>query len=287
MEQIIVKQLPNPEPEKKGAGMKYIESNEYLTPKTGRDGKLITGFDETSIDVLSIEDGKERDELIKSIKKEKTELEKLLGVDLGYNSQYWKDFYFVLNDEITLDPDNPRDRVIERFLVANHYVAPSEEAIFNSDEYANCVFYLHRETEVITKKAVKQLKKDKATSKLYMLKEENVNTLKIVATFLLGFDTTDLSPEVVYGKLSDFVNDPNDGDKNVEAFLVAISKKPEELQTKIILDVAVRKKIITTRGNVYRRGETVFGNSYDEALQYLSEIEHSTDLSSIKKEVSK
>ena len=69
-------------------------------------------------------------------------------------------------------------------------------------------------------------------------------------------------------------------------FLDVVDKSADELQLKLLLDKAIKKRIVTVRGTVIRRGDQVFGNSYEDALEYLSSPEHSTEVISLRQEVS-
>jgi hypothetical protein len=151
---ITVKLLDNPDNPK--LKMKYIGAVEYATPKLGKDGKIKTGFDENALDILAISDDKERKEIQNKIVKDRKELEKLLGVDLGPSSSFWDKFFVPLTDEeFILDTTNPMDRVTERFLIANCYVAPEKEDIYEKEEFQSCIFYMYRDADE-TSKAVKK-----------------------------------------------------------------------------------------------------------------------------------
>lgn len=289
MEKIVIKLLDNPDiPQLK---MKYVNSNEYATPKSGADGKIITGLDDAALYIISMEDVTEKKKIQAQIRKEREELEKLLGVELHPQSSFWDEFYIVLSDEeITLDPANPLDRLKEKYLVANRYVAPNREAIDNNEDFLGCIFYMHRETEENSKKVSKQRLKDKARAKLFLLYEENSAKLKIVASYIFGYNLqADINVEQAYIKLTEFIDEKEERlqKKNIETFIAAADKTPEEMMTKLILDKAIKKHIIIGRKNIYRRGEIILGNSYDEALAYLSSVENSGELVSLKKEVEK
>jgi hypothetical protein len=282
---IVIKQIPNPD--NPDVGIKYVGAKEYATPKVGRDGKVVTGVDEHSLEITMLGE-KEAKTKSAEIKKLRENLEKVLNVDLKPDSSFWNEFMIVLEDEITLDPLNPRDKLHELFLVANRYVAPSLEEIKNSENYANSMFYLYRQEEEITKKAKRQRDKDKATARLFNLNEDDPNKLKMIASYLFGFDAkSDISLEEAYIKLKDFL-DASDEDaqkKNIEAFLEACQKSPETILTKQIFDKAIKKRLITSRGNVFRRGDEVYGNNYEDALDFLGLPEHSGELASLKKAV--
>jgi len=284
---IVIKQIANPD--NPTVGIKYVGAKEYATVKKGRDGKNVTGVDEHALEIVSLPEPEAKKKTAE-IKKIRENLEKILGQDLSPDSAFWNDFAIVLEDEITLDPLNPRDQLIERVLIANRYVAPCEEDIENDDRFQNCMFYMHRDEEVLTKKAVRQISEDAATARLYSLNEDNPAKLKIVAAYIFGFDASiDISAEESYVKLREFISIEDDVErkKNVKSFMDAAAKSPEEMITKQILDKAIKKKIITSRGNVYRRGDDIYGNSYEEALEFLSLPEHSGELAYLRKVVDK
>jgi hypothetical protein len=270
--------------------MKYVGAREYISPGRGDDGKTITGLDELSVDVMRIEDPVEKKKVQAAIKKEREDLEKLLGRDLGVNSEYWNDFFVVLDEELELDPENPMHRLLKTYLIANKKVAPSEDAIYTDESFNNCVFYFYHEDEELDKKAAKDLDKDRAVSKLVIIAEENPRKLLTVYSYLFGYTAdNDVKANAAYLKIKELldVTDKKQLAKNVKNVLEALNKAPEEMTTKLVLDKAVKKKIITSKGNIYRRGEIILGNNYDEALAYLLSFENSAEMGSLKKEVDK
>ncbi len=287
METVKVKLLNNPD--NPNLKMKYVGAVEYATPRLGKDAKTITGLDENAYSIITIEDSVVKKQKQSEIKKEREELEKLLGRDLSPNSEFWDEFHVILSDdELTFDPLNPMDRLKERFLVANRYVAPSIDAIENDEDFQNCVYYLHRDKEETTKKAKKKMDSDKVKFKLFGLKESNPNKLKQVYSYVFGYDATnDIEIEEAYLKLSESLDEKDEKalDRNIKLFLEAESKTSEQLQTKLILDKAVKKRLVTSKGNVYRRGDIILGNSYAEAVEFLSSIENQAELSSLMKEI--
>lgn len=288
MEKVSIKILPHPEHPQLSA--KYVGANEYITPGLGEDGKVLTGLDELAVDVIRIEDPKERKRKQEEIKKEREELERLLGVDLSPTSEFWNDFSVTLNDEVVLEPSNPKHRLLERFLIANRKVAPSFEATIDDEKFLNCVFYIHREQEEATKQAEKMRDLDKVTAKLYVISEENPQKLITLFSYLFGYTADkDLSPSQAYIKIKELVevSDAKEKKANIKRILDALELKPEQVSTKLLLDRAIKRKIVTAKGGVYRRGDQPLGNSYDEALEYLLSAENSAELLSLKKEVDK
>lgn len=287
MEKIIVKQIENSE--NALLTFKHPGAKEFLPVRVGLDGKVITGFDENALYIVQMEDTTAKAELQKRIKTERTSLEKLLNVSLDVNSPFWDEFNMVLDDELQLDPTNPMDRLRERWLVANHYVAPNEESTKDDEDYQHCVYYLFRNDEEVGKQVNVQMVKDKAISKLVTLKEENPNKLILVVSNLLGYSSElNITAEQAYVKAKEFLalDDKPRKNTNTNLFLSTVEKSPEELGTKLILDKAIKGKVISTRGNVFRRGEVEYGRTYEEALEYLLAIENSGELRSLKKEIS-
>lgn len=288
MDKVIIKARSDSEhPELKA---KYVGAKEYVPVKAGPDGKLITGFDENALDVLQIEDSEERKKKQTEIKKNRTELEKLLNVDLDSTSQFWEDFYVIVEDGIVLEQTNPRHRVNEIFLIANKVVAPNEEAIENDENFQSCLFFIHREALETSKAAKKALDIDKITSQVYNIAETAPTRLLNIYSYLFGYDAKGtVTADTAYLKIKELLTVANKDDlkKNLKRVKDAVDMKPDQLNTKITLDKAIKKRIVSTKGNIYRRGDIILGNDFDEALEYLSASENSAELISLKKEVDK
>ena len=288
MEKVIIKALPNPANPQ--LALKYVGAKDYIQPGVGTDGKLITGLDENALHIIRIEDKREREKVQAAIKKEREELERLIGRDLNINSDFWDEFFVVIEDGLILDPTVPLHRLIEKFLIANHKVAPNEEATEEDEDFGNCLFFFYREYEEVGKTAKKSQKKDKAVAKLFTINESNPDRLIKIYSYLFGYDAkNEVAPDQAYVKIKEMldVTEKNALTQNIEKVLAALELKPEELNTKLTLDKAIKKRIVTSKGNIYRRGDIILGNNYDEALEYLMSPENSAELVSLKKEVDK
>lgn len=288
MEKVIIKAVPNPENPQ--LALKYVGAKDYIQLGVGPDGKLITGLDENALIVIRIEDEKERKKVQATIKKKREDLERLLGRELDVNSAFWDDFYIVVEDGVILDPTNPMHQLFETVLIANHKVAPDQEAIDENEDFANCLFFFYRETEEVSKTAKNSQKKDKAVAKLFNISENNPERLIKIYSYLFGYDAkNEVSPSQAYVKIKELldVTEKNALTQNIEKVIAALDLKPEELNTKLTLDKAIKKRIVTSKGNIYRRGDIILGNNYDEALEYLMSPENSAELVSLKKEVDK
>lgn len=282
---VKIKQISNPDnPE---LGIKYVGAKEYATPKVGRDGKVITGLDEFALDLTQLPNDEFKAQS-KKIKALRENLEKVLGIDLSTTSPYWNDFYIVLEDEITLDPLNSMDKLKEVFLVANRYVAPSLDHITEDENFQNCLFYIYKEEVEVSKKAKQSLDKDKAISKLVHLHDENPHKLKIIASHIFKFDaSSDISSEDAYVRLRQYLDDEKEGKKHIETFLRTYEKPQEEMMTMRIFETAVRKKFITKKAGIYRRGEVEYGASVEDATQFLMLPENSGEVGFLQKLVTK
>lgn len=286
MSKIVIKQRSHPDNEKLPA--KYVGAKEYATPKTGRDGKIITGIDENAYEIIILAE-KEKAAKQKEIGTLRADLERLLNVDLSTDSSFWDKFFITLDEDRILDPLNALDRLHERFLLANKYVAPSREDMEENPDYLGCLFYIFREEEDTVKRATIEKKKDKAIAALSMLEEKNPLKLKIIAGDIFGINVEDISVETVYIKLKEFIEngDAKTQKENIQQFMDSVNKTPEQMQIKKVLDKAVKKKIVTTRGDIFRRDDVVYGTGKEEALAFLNSPENSGELADLQKVVNR
>jgi hypothetical protein len=288
MGKVVIKQRSHPDNENLPA--KYIGAIEYATPKVGKDGKVITGVDENAYAILNSDlPEKEKKKKQESIIKIRENLEHLLSIDLSVDSGFWQKFFIILDEDRPLDPKNALDQLHEIFLLANRYVAPSFEEMEENPDYMNCLFYIYREEEETIKKASTEFKKDKAISALVNLQESDPMKLKIVAGDIFGINAEDLTVEQAYVKLKEFLEagDVKAQKENTTRFMDSASKTSEEMQIKKVLDKAIKKKIVTSKGNVYRNGEEIYGNNYEEALDFLNSPENSGELADLQKSVNR
>jgi hypothetical protein len=282
MSKIVIKQRSHPDNEKLPA--KYVGAKEYATPKTGKDGKIITGIDENAYEIIILPE-EEKKKKQKEIVKLRENLERLLNVTLDTGSDFWSKFFITLDEDRELDPQNPLDQLHEKFLLANRYVAPSFEEMEENPEYLGCLFYIYREIEETVKKATTEKKKDAAIAALFNMEENKPLKLKIVAGDIFGIDAEEISVESAYVKLKEFLeaSDPKTQKENIAQFMDSANKTPEEMQIKKVLDRAIKRKIVTSKGNVYRREEEIYGNNYEEALDFLNSPENSGELADLRK----
>ena len=156
-------------------------------------------------------------------------------------------------------------------------------------EYLGCLFYIYREQEETVKKATSEKKKDRAIAALYNVEEKDPNKLKIIASDIFGNDTSEMSVEQAYIRLKEFleVSEPKAQKENIARFMDSVNKTPEEMQIKRVLDKAIKRRVVTTKGNIFKRGEEIYGNNYEEALDFLKSPENSGELASLQKELNR
>lgn len=286
MSKLVIKQRSHPDNDKLPA--KYVGAKEYATPKTGKDGKIITGVDENAYEIITLPE-EEKKKKQKEISAFRANLERLLNVELSTDSSFWDKFFITLEEDRVLDPLNPLDQLHEKFLLANRYVAPSFEEMEENPDYLGCLFYIYREKEETVKKASAEKKKDAAIAALFNLEAKEPLKLKIVAADIFGVNSEEISTEEAYVKLKEFleVKEIKAQKDNIAQFMDSVSKTPEEMQIKKVLDRAIKKKVVTSKGNVYRRDDEIYGNSYEEALDFLNSPENSGEVADLQKAVNR
>jgi len=247
-----------------------------------RNGRWWTGLDEDDPD-LRKGDPKEYELRKQTIKEEREALEKLTGLDLRATSTYWETYRVIFKGNLTLDLENPADKIRYHVLVRNNFAAPNPDAM-SDPEYVNVKYAFSRTGEEESNKAKIKKEKNRAIAELTKI-EENKNRLLILGKFIFGNQISeDITTDSLYNLLSDFI----EGDKkgaDIRKFIAATERTTEELQVKITVDEAERYKVIRLREGNYQRGNITLGRSIPEVVKYLSNIENSHELSSIMEEV--
>lgn len=258
---------------------------EIVQPAKGRDERWITGIDEGSIDVNSITNSKVREERKEELLTLRKDLERATNLDLtATNHAFWQTYKIVLRDTVTLDLANPYHKIQYYVLIANGYAAPELGAI-NSPEFYNTKYYISRKEEEATGRMVTKKTKDEARAALFNLGKD-YNKLVLIGKFLLGSQKIKdgMKDSLIYEELSDFIDDPKDT-SNPSRFIEATKKPAEELQYKLVVEEAVRKRVIVIRGKYWQRGNATYGKDLKEVIEYLSSVENANEFASLKEEV--
>lgn len=287
-EKVVIKQIPDELSTLTGLN-KY---NRSKMPKTGdffhvafENGRAITGIDEDGFDVRRIIDEEEREKEHKRKLKLRETLERLTGKDLSATSPFWETFGVAISSDsdLILNRANPLDVVRYHMLVANGYVAPDKEAA-SLPEYRNAKYYCFVEKVANDEEVSTQMYRDKARSELLKL-SENLDKMVLIGQYLEGDKYKQgMQPKTLYKMLSDFINDVKEPD-NIKRFMKAVSTKVDELQFKIVVDRAIKKKIIRYRDGYYQRGNVTFGKTPSDVYENLKKPEFANELFSLQKEL--
>jgi hypothetical protein len=280
---VSLKQTPDQSAESVGLS-KY---NKSVLPNTFQmyqpyfhNGRWFTGLDEDSVELRKRPDYAEKKEEVKELRES---LEKVTGLDLKATSSYWDNYRISFSGGLTLDLDNPEDRIRYHVLTANNFAAPNADLV-NQPEYNNAKFYLSRTEEEESNKAKVKRSKNQAIAELTKI-EENKNRLLILAKFIFGNAISDdATMDSLYNLLSDYINDDKKG-ADIRKFNDAVQMTTEQLQIKITIDEAIRFNVIRQRDGVYQRGNITLGKDTAEVLRFLSKVENSGEFASIMEEV--
>ena len=284
----IIKQIPDDYAEATGLA-KYNRSRmpkciDRLSPAINSDGRFITGIDEESLEINLIQDSDEKTSRKKKIKALRESLEKQTGKDLTGVSKFWETYMVELkaDNDLILNIANPTDVIKYNMLISNGYVAPSKDETGNP-RYRDAKYYCFSTTVDNKEKVSARKIKDSARAELLKIADKK-ESLLLMGQFLEGpkynkvLDVDDL-----YSMLSDFIELNKDG--AVERFLKACKKDKQELQYKIIIDKAIRSKVIKYKDKYYQRGQVTLGRSVDEVYTNLSTPEFAAEFLSIKEEI--
>lgn len=213
------------------------------------------------------------------------------AMDLSDTSPYWEKFAVVIKSDENkiLDSDKVLDYISYKLLVANKYVAPSKEDL-DSYDFANASYYFYNEPEEDARRITGMKKKDSAKSVLLKMADDKEKML-LYGQYLEGIKYTErLKEATLYRMLSEYIDESED---NIKSFLDATSKSPHELQAKIIVDKALKKKLIRKsqvgkNKYVYQYGQVTLGSTIEDVYNNLiNNTEFAPELEALKKEVDK
>ena len=264
-EQVIIKQIPDDFATTTGLD-KYQRSRmpgcfDRLYAGKGDDGRYATGIDENSLPILMISDKTERDRIQEDTKNLREKLEKLVGKDLSALSDFWKTFFVELSSDsdLILNRTNAYDVIKYHLLIANEYVAPSKEEA-GDPRFRNCKYFAFSKENENKERVSMQKLRDKARSELLKISEDK-DRMVLLGQFLEGMKyNSKAESDNLYAMLSDFIENRKEPD-NIAKFMKAIKKPVDELVYKVIIDKAIRNKIIVWRDKYYQRGQVTLGKN--------------------------
>ncbi len=210
---------------------------------------------------------------------------KKINQDLTNTSSFWERFIVSLSadQDTVLNSDNPYDVLKYHALVANGYVAPSK-AEASHPQYLSAKYYCHVDEVEEEKNNSNRKLTDKARASLYSI-EQNKELLFLIGTYLEGARyKKNMKPDTLYGMLADYIEDKKNLD-NPETFLKAISLPVEDLQYKVTVETAIRKKIVKFKEGQYYRGGVNLGRTVLDVLENLKTPEFANEFIQIHTEV--
>jgi hypothetical protein len=285
-EKVVIKQIPD----ELAALTGLHKYNRSKMPSTGdffhvafEAGRAITGIDEESyrINILPEE---EREIAKAETLKLRQNLEKLTGKDLSATSSFWEVFGVAISSDsdLVLNRANPLDVVRYHMLTANGYVAPDRESA-SLPEYRNSKYYCFVEKVVNDEEVSTQKIRDKARGELLKL-SDNIDKMVLIGQYLEGDKYKQgMQPNTIYKMLSDYINSAQEPD-NLKKFLKAMTTKIDELQFKIIVDRAIKKKSIVYKNKYYQRGQVTLGKTILDVYENLRKPEFSQELLTLQQE---
>lgn len=288
-EKVIVKQIPDDLATLTGLH-KY---NRSKMPQTGdflqaavENGRAVTGIDEESDEINKIFNKEKREEAKAEALTLRQNLERLLGgKDLSATSSFWETFGVRLSSDsdLILNKSVALDVIRYNMLIANGYAAPDKDST-GDPQYRNAKYYCYVEQRANDEEISTQRIRDKARSELLKLSESD-DRMVLIGQYLEGDKyKTGMRPNTLYKMLSDFINDVREPD-NLKRFTKAVNTSIEDLQFKIIVDRAIKKKAIKFKDGYYQRGQVTLGKNALSVYENLKKPEFANEFLSLKEEL--
>lgn len=287
---VVIKQIPDSSNQSAYGLEKYNRSKfpgctEAFQVALLPDGRYLTGLDPNGYELSFIKDPAEREKKVQERISISDNLKKLLpNVDLSPMSEFWSEFKIVMStdSDLTLTKYSPIDIVKYYALVSNGIVAPSKDEIGNP-YYRDAKYYCSvEEVEELERFSVQKLK-DQATYELVKI-GQNKDLMLLIGKYLEGTRYKDnMLPTTLYTNLSNFIHSKDA--ENVTKFLKAIALPLEDLQFKVTIDTALRKKIIKFTNGQYTRGAANLGKTVPSVIANLKLPEFAAEFAQIYEEI--
>lgn len=286
-EKVVIKQIPTQSSALFGLN-KYNRSKmpgvlDSFPATLGPDGRYITGIDENAYEIQLIQDKEERAKISTERKELREFLEKFTGKDLTASSSFWDTFRVQIasNQEPTLNRVNPMDVISYHILISNGYAAPDKVSAAEP-EYLNCRYYCHVEERAESEDVSTFKKRDIARAELVKL-SENQDHLLLVLDYLSCRVKKGMKEDTLYRIASEYINDKDS--ENIKRFSKAAKLDAEELQYKIVIDKAIKRKIIKRNGEYFQRGQVTLGRTPTEVYANLKKPDNAGEFFSIQEEL--
>lgn len=287
-EKVIIKQIPDEYATYTGLhkyGRSKMPQTVEVLQAAEYGGRAITGIDEESFAINSIKDSKLKEAKKAEIKELRESLEKLLSKDLSATSDFWNTFSVSLSSDspLVLNRDNPIHVLMYHMLIANGYAAPDKDTAARP-EYRLAKYYCFISSREQDEEATTRLAKDKIKAKLVTLYDEPERML-LLGNYLEGDKyKKGMSAKTLYNMLSTFIENPKEAG-NAKLFEKAHSLSVEDLQYKIVIDRAIKKKVIKHKGGYYQIGEVTLGKTPSDVYENLKKPEFFSEFIAIQDQI--
>lgn len=285
MSLIHIKQIPDDYAESTGLA-KYNRSRmpgtvDRFMADINVDGRRVTGIDDGGYGV-----DREKAEKLAEIR---ANLEKKTQQNLDVNSPFWEKFIIEIyaDQPKVFNTELPYDDIAFKMLVANRFVAPSKADISNPS-FRDAQYYAFTEEGEVEEEITLRKKRDRALVQLLDM-SDNKEKMILYGQYLEGLKYhSKLLENTLYKMLRAYIDDKEM--KNASNFLEAVKKSPEEIQQKIIVDKAIKQRLINRVGiggkkSVYQFGNVTIGNTIEEVYKNLATPDFAPELMSLKKEL--
>lgn len=285
MSTILIRQIPDDYSDSTGLA-KYNRSRmpgckDRFSVALNTDGRYLTNLDEDSF--LVSKDKKDE------VRRKRENFETLLGKNLSGTSDFWESFHVVIDADNpkVFNTENPMDALSIHVLFANKYVAPNKEAAY-TPEYKDAQYYAYTEENEEAEEISTRKKRDKALTDLLAISDDK-DKMILYGQYLEGLKYhAKLGENTLYKMLRTYIEDKDI--KNSINFINALKKDPSELQQKVIVDKALKQRLIEKKhiGNkqyAYQYGNVTLGTAIEDVYRNLTLPEFAPELMSLKKEL--
>lgn len=287
MSTVLIKQIPDDYAESTGLA-KYNRSRmpgcrDGFQASVNIDGRFVTGIDDEAYGV-----GKEKAE---KLKEKRLSLEKLTGKKLDALSPYWEEFIVEIyaDNPKTFDLENAIDYISYNLLIANRFVAPTKDDAF-TPAFKDAQYYAFTEEGEDEEELTVRKKRDRAIGALLAI-SENKEKMLLYGQYLEGVKYSEkFKPDTLFKMLRAYIDDKDV--KKSSNFLAALDISVEEMQQKIIIDRALKQRLINKVGTgskkqVYQYGQVTLGATLEEVYKNLSSPDFAPELVALQNELKK
>ena len=219
--------------------------------------RYLTGLDENHPDVLTLPQG-EREAKQEEILKERTYLEKELGVNLHHtNEEFWSTLDIKLDSNKVFNTSNPLDRVILKAIEAGKILPMSKEDC-DDPMYKGVNFYIGKEYEDVEDKNKMRGRERQIARKLDELLENFSYAVEIGRYLLIPGVSEKMPPANLEDLLSDFL-EKKSGNKDL--FLDAIKEKKEFIQLSNLWREFKAKRLVEFSNGTFYSGKVALGKT--------------------------